>query len=123
MRATTCSTPNVSRATRAAMMLELSPLLTAAKAPAVSMPASSSVWRAKPRAVTWRPPEAGAPEALGVRVDAGDAGAPRLQPPGDRRADAAADHHDHVHLIPPRLLASPASPSRPCGPPGGHARA
>ncbi len=32
MRATTFSTPKVSRATRAAMMLELSPLLTAAKA-------------------------------------------------------------------------------------------
>ena len=42
MRATTLSTPNVSRATRAAMMLELSPLLTAANALACRMPDSSS---------------------------------------------------------------------------------
>src|SRR6476469_7891522 len=59
MRATTCWTPKVSRATRALMMLELSPLLTAAKAPAESMPASSSVCRSKPRPVTWRPPKSG----------------------------------------------------------------
>ena len=38
MRATTRSTPNVSRATRAEMMLELSPLETAANASARSMP-------------------------------------------------------------------------------------
>src|SRR4051794_9099895 len=55
MRATTCCTPKVSRATRALMMLELSPLLTAANAPAESMPASSRVCRSKPRPVTWRP--------------------------------------------------------------------
>src|SRR5687767_5495079 len=59
MRATTCWTPKVSRATRALMMLELSPLLTAANAPAESMPASSSVWRSKPRPVTWRPAKSG----------------------------------------------------------------
>src|SRR5919205_1234434 len=59
MRATTCWTPKVSRATRALMMLELSPLLTAAKAPAESMPASSSTCRSKPRPVTWRPPNSG----------------------------------------------------------------
>src|SRR3954469_20168777 len=59
MRATTCCTPKVSRATRALMMLELSPLLTAAKAPAESMPASSSVCRSKPRPVTWRPANSG----------------------------------------------------------------
>src|ERR671926_1848636 len=41
------------------MMLELSPLLTAAKAPAESTPASSSVWRSKPRPVTWRPVKSG----------------------------------------------------------------
>src|SRR3954454_1820148 len=55
MRATTCGTPKVSRATRALMMFELSPLLTAANAPAESMPASSSVCRSKPSPVTWRP--------------------------------------------------------------------
>ena len=59
MRATTCWTPKVSRATRAAMMLELSPLLTAAKAPAESTPASSSVCRSKPSPVTWRPVNSG----------------------------------------------------------------
>src|SRR3954463_1461650 len=41
------------------MMLELSPLLTAAKAPAESMPASSRVCRSKPRPVTWRPANSG----------------------------------------------------------------
>src|SRR3954470_1286833 len=59
MRATTCWTPKVSRATRALMMLELSPLLTAANAPAESIPASSSVCRSKPRPVTWRPAKSG----------------------------------------------------------------
>src|SRR6478672_7634407 len=41
MRATTCWRPKVSRATRAAMMFELSPLETAAKASARRMPAFS----------------------------------------------------------------------------------
>src|SRR3954449_13152960 len=59
MRATTCCTPKVSRATRALMMFELSPLLTAAKAPAESMPASSSVCRSKPSPVTCRPAKSG----------------------------------------------------------------
>src|SRR5919107_5983939 len=59
MRATTCWTPKVSRATRALMMFELSPLLTAAKAPAESMPASSSVCRSKPRPVTYRTAKSG----------------------------------------------------------------
>src|SRR4051794_17202935 len=59
MRATTCWTPKVSRATRALMMFELSPLLTAANAPAESMPASRRVCRSKPRPVTWRPPNSG----------------------------------------------------------------
>src|SRR3954471_2670877 len=52
MRAATCSTPNVSRATRAARMLELSPLLTAAKAYAPRMPAAMRVSRSKPMPVT-----------------------------------------------------------------------
>src|SRR5688500_7642374 len=55
MRATTLSRPKVSRATRAAMMLELSPDETAAKACARSMPASSRVSRSKPMPVTLRP--------------------------------------------------------------------
>ena len=48
MRATTRSTPNVSRATRAEMMLELSPEDTAANASALSIPARSSTSRSKP---------------------------------------------------------------------------
>jgi hypothetical protein len=48
MRATTCWRPKVSRATRAAMMLELSPLETAAKASARRMPAFSSTCWSKP---------------------------------------------------------------------------
>src|SRR3954463_4941045 len=107
MRATTCSTPKVSRATRALMMLELSPLLTAANAPAESIPASSRGCRAKPRPVTWRPGEAGhrrpgdvAPEpaeGFGVLVDPRDAVPDLFQPPGDGGAHPAAAHHDHVH--------------------------
>ncbi len=57
MRATTFSTPNVSRATRAARMLELSPELTAANAEASSIPASTSTSRSKPTPVTVRPPK------------------------------------------------------------------
>src|SRR6476661_3201677 len=55
MRATTRAMPNVSRATRAAMMLELSPLETAAKAWARSTPASTRTSRWKPCPTTWRP--------------------------------------------------------------------
>src|SRR6478609_5551113 len=55
MRATTCWMPNVSRATRAAMMLELSPLETAANASAFSTPARSSTPWSKPMPVTLVP--------------------------------------------------------------------
>src|SRR3954453_12233133 len=55
IRATTCWIPKVSRATRAAMMLELSPLDTAANASAVSMPARSSTPWSKPMPVTLVP--------------------------------------------------------------------
>src|SRR5580693_211506 len=55
MRAATCWTPNVSRATRAAIMLELSPLLTAAKPSARSIPARESTSRSKPIPVTRSP--------------------------------------------------------------------
>src|SRR4051795_4175310 len=57
MRATTRSTSNVSRATRAAMMLELSPLVTAATAPASRTPASSRVSRSKPKPTMRYPPK------------------------------------------------------------------
>src|SRR3982750_2417520 len=55
MRATTCWMPKVSRATRAAMMLELSPLETAAKASARRMPAFSRTSWSKPWPVTLSP--------------------------------------------------------------------
>ena len=99
MRATTCWTPKVSRATRALMMLELSPLLTAAKAPAESMPASSRVCRSKPRPGHLAAAELRAEpaEGLGVLVDDGDAVPDLFQPAGDGGADASAAHHDHVH--------------------------
>src|SRR6266498_355949 len=56
MRATTRETPYVSRASRAEMMLELSPLDTAANASARSMPAARSTSRSKPMPVTVIPP-------------------------------------------------------------------
>ena len=59
MRATTCSMPKVSRATRAEMMLELSPLETAAKACARSTPASISTSRWKPCPITCLPRKSG----------------------------------------------------------------
>src|SRR2546423_224493 len=55
MRATTRATPHVSRASRAEMMLELSPLDTAAKASACSMPAAVSTSRSNPIPVTVMP--------------------------------------------------------------------
>ena len=60
MRATTRSISKVSRATRAAMMLELSPLVTAASAPAWSICASSRVSRSKPKPTMVLPPNEGA---------------------------------------------------------------
>ena len=59
MRATTLSTANVSRTTRAARMLELSPDETAAKPSASSMPASIRTSRSKPTPLTVRPPKSG----------------------------------------------------------------
>src|SRR5215472_5696725 len=55
MRAATRLTPNDSLATRAAMTLELSPLLTAANASAFSIPASISTSRSNPTPVTLDP--------------------------------------------------------------------
>src|SRR3954452_2269341 len=55
MRATTCSMPNVSRATRAAMMLELSPLETAANKSARRMTAFSRTSWSKPYPVILSP--------------------------------------------------------------------
>lgn len=59
MRATTRLTPNVSRASRAEMMLELSPEDTAANASASSMPALSSTSRSNPWPSTRSPAYSG----------------------------------------------------------------
>ena len=72
MRATTCSTPNVSRATRAARMLELSPLLTAAKAGAL---------------------DAGLAQGVAVEADAGDR-LPGEAVPRRRKAVVLVDDRD-----------------------------
>src|SRR5690348_10586965 len=55
MRAATRSTPNDSRATRAAITFELSPLLTAANAPASRIPACSRTVWSKPTPMTFLP--------------------------------------------------------------------
>src|SRR5690349_17861328 len=55
MRATMFETPNCSRATRAEMMLELSPLDTAAKPSAFGRPACSRTSRSNPMPVTVMP--------------------------------------------------------------------
>ena len=100
MRATTFSTPNVSRATRAARMFELSPLLTGGERVRVL--------------------DAGGDERVAVEADAGDRLARRSEVPsrrnadgvwsmtatewplrpegaGERRPDAAASHDHEVH--------------------------
>src|SRR6478736_6308489 len=59
MPATTRSTPKVSLATRAISTLELSPLVTAATAPACSMPASTSTSRSNPTPCSSVPPKSG----------------------------------------------------------------
>jgi hypothetical protein len=55
MRATTFSTWYVSRAIRATMMFELSPLVTAASACARSMPAWARTSRSNPKPTTFVP--------------------------------------------------------------------
>ena len=99
MRATTFCTPNVSRATRAAMMFELSPLLTAAKASASSMPAAISVSAVEAESGDRAGPEvvAEAAERGWILVDDGDGVLEPLQVVGERRADPAAPHDDDVH--------------------------
>ena len=99
MRATTCSTPNVSRATRAEMMLELSPLDTAANAPARSIPASIRTLLVESDADDLLAVEVGAEpaERLRVLVDHGDRVAEALHRGRERRPHPAAAHDHHVH--------------------------
>src|SRR5206468_2284842 len=67
-------------------------------------------------------------EGLGVLVDHRHAVPDLLEPAGDRRSDAAAAHHDHVHgVLLPRRVRCAAPSARACpartytadgGPPG-----
>src|SRR4051794_25960066 len=91
MRATTDWIPNVSRATRAAMMLELSPLETAANASARRIPAFSSTCWSKPIPATFSPLNPG---------------------PSRRKASGSLSMTDTVWLRSSRLLAS-VEPTRP----------
>ena len=68
MRAATRFTPNDSLATRAAITLELSPLLTAANASACSMPASLSTFWSNPMPVIFLPLNVRAQLAEGIPV-------------------------------------------------------
>lgn len=108
MRAATFSMPNISRATRAAMMLELSPLDTAAKAPASSMPASRRVSWSKPTPVTHAATETGAQssEGGGVLVDHGDRVPLLLQGLREGGTHPAAAHDDDVHDRPSEVKKS-----------------
>src|SRR6478609_10639063 len=91
MRATTCWIPNVSRATRAAMMLELSPEETAANASARLMPAFSRTSWSNPIPVTLSPLKPG---------------------PRRRNASGSLSMTDTVWLRSSRLRAS-VEPTRP----------
>ena len=93
------TTPNVSRASRAEMMLELSPLETAAKASARSMPACAQHLAVEADAGHGEAGEVGPEpaEGVGVLVDDGDRVAAGLQAVRERRADPAAAHDHDVH--------------------------
>src|ERR1700752_4060553 len=99
MRATTCWMPNVSRATRAAMMLELSPLETAANASARRIPAFSRTSWSKPYPVILSPlnpgPRPRNGSGLVVVAEQGVVAPP--EGAGEGRADPAATHDHHVH--------------------------
>ncbi|CAM5483087.1 hypothetical protein SCALM49S_06435 [Streptomyces californicus] len=92
---------NISRATRAAMMLELSPLLTAANAPASSIPASRSVSWSKPTPVTRRPPNPDPSRRITVGSWSITATVCLLfQGLCESGSDAPAAHDDDVHCAP-----------------------
>jgi hypothetical protein len=74
------------------MMLELSPLLTAATAPAESMPLE-----APPGDLATGELRAEPAEGSRVLIDDRDAVPDVLEPARDGGADASAAHHDHVH--------------------------
>ena len=94
-----------SRAMRAVRMLELSPLVTAATAPARSIPASMRWSRSKPKPTTfWPVKSSGEPlaERVGVLVDHRDRVAAPLQAQGELTAHSSASDYDDVHgTLPP----------------------
>ena len=99
MRATTRAMPNVSRATRAAMMLELSPLETAAKASARSTPGLDEHLAVEALADDLAPGKSAdePAERLRVLVDHGHLVAEPIEARGERGPDPAAAHDDDVH--------------------------
>ena len=103
MRATTRSTPNVSRATRAEMMFELSPEDTAAKRrrfldarPQQDVAVETHAEHAFAGELRAEPVECRA-----VTVDDGDIVADAGQAVGQRCAHPAASHHHYSHLCGP----------------------
>ena len=80
-------------------MLELSPLVTAASAPASSMPASMQAVAVEADALHGRAREVGAEpgERVAPAVDDGDGVAVAAEDAGERRADPAAPDDDDVH--------------------------
>src|SRR5664279_2379037 len=102
MRAITFSTLKVSRTTRAAMMLELSPLLTAANAAASLIPASIRVpVEPDPGDLLTVEVVAEPPERLRLAVDDGNRVPVQFQAVGQGRPDPSATHDHNVHGRPP----------------------
>ena len=105
-------TPKVSRATRAEMMLELSPLETAAKASAGSMPRVDEDVAVEADAGHREAGEVGAQPAERVRVLVDDGHRVPARPPGcgRGRADPAAAHDHDVHSALPLSDPRPRMP-------------
>ena len=103
MRATTRSTPNVSRATRAEMMFELSPEDTAANAPRVldARPQQHVAVETHAEHAFAGELRAEPVERRAVTVDDGDVVADAGQAVGQRCAHPAAPHHHYAHLCGP----------------------
>ena len=115
MRATTFSTPKVSRATRAVMMLELSPVLTAAKACGPLDAGLGAACRGRSRCRSSSCPAKSGPsrrKATPSRSITATAW-PLLEPVRQRRPDPAAAHDHDVHGARCRLAVRTAtSPKR-----------
>src|SRR6266545_2386602 len=96
MRATTVGTSNFSLASRAATMLELSPLDTAANDPALAQHVLVEAVAVDLAALEV---EAQHPERDLALVDDGDRMTPPLEPVGQLRADPATTHDHDVHAV------------------------